>query len=154
MAEREPATADPVEPLPGTRQRTTFSRRTPTRPRWCAAQITSLPARGERERREKTMVTEALFVRLEAKPGKEEAVERFLKDALPAVQAERDTPAWFAIRMGPSSFAIFDAFPDEAGRQAHLSGQVAAALMKRAPELLAESPRIDKADVLAAKLPH
>jgi quinol monooxygenase YgiN len=108
---------------------------------------------GEADRR-RLMLTEALFVRLEAKPGKEEAVERFLKDALPAVQAERDTPAWFAIRMGPSTFAIFDAFPDEKGRQAHLSGQVAAALMKRAPELLSESPHIDKADVLAAKLPH
>jgi quinol monooxygenase YgiN len=100
------------------------------------------------------MVTKALFVRLEAKAGKEDAVERFLKEAVPAVQAERDTPAWFAIRMGPSTFAIFDAFPDEAGRQAHLSGQVAAALMKRAPELLAEAPRIDRADVLAEKLPH
>lgn len=100
------------------------------------------------------MVTEALFVRLEAKPGKEAAVERFLKDALPAVEAERDTPAWFAIRLGPSTFAIFDAFPDEAGRQAHLGGQVAAALMKKAPELLSQSPSIDKADVLAAKLPH
>lgn len=100
------------------------------------------------------MVTEALFVRLEAKTGKEDALERFLKDALPAVQAERDTPAWFAIRMGPSTFAIFDAFPDEAGRRAHLSGQVAAALMKSAPELLARSPSIEEADVLAAKLPH
>jgi quinol monooxygenase YgiN len=100
------------------------------------------------------MVTEALYIRLEAKPGKEEAVERFLRDALPGVQAERDTPAWFAIRVGPSSFAIFGAFPDEAGRQAALSGQVAAALMKKAPELLAESLHIDKADVLAAKLPH
>ncbi len=100
------------------------------------------------------MLTEALFVRLEAKPGKEDAVEKFLKEALPVVEAERTTPAWFAIRMGPSTFAIFDAFPDEAGRQAHLSGQVAAALMKNAPELLRESPHIDKADVLAAKLPH
>ena len=100
------------------------------------------------------MVTEALFVRLEAKPGKEDAVEKFLKDALPAVQAERDTPAWFAIRMGPSTFAIFDAFPDEAGRQAHLGGKVAAALMKKAADLLSESPHIDRADILAAKLPH
>jgi quinol monooxygenase YgiN len=100
------------------------------------------------------MLTEALFVRLEAKAGKEAAVERFLRDALPAVEAERDTPAWFAIRMGPSTFAIFDAFPDEAGRQAHLAGQVAAALMKHAPDLLARSPNIEKADVLAAKLPH
>ncbi len=100
------------------------------------------------------MLTEALFVRLEAKAGKEAAVEKFLRDALPVVQAERDTPAWFAIRMGPSTFAIFDAFPDEAGRQAHLAGQVAAALMKNAPELLARSPEIEKADVLASKLPH
>jgi quinol monooxygenase YgiN len=100
------------------------------------------------------MVTEALFVRLEAKPGKEQAVETFLKDALPVVEAERDTEAWFAIRMGPSTFAIFDAFPDESGRQAHLAGRVAAALMAKAPELLSSAPRIDKADVLAAKLPH
>jgi quinol monooxygenase YgiN len=100
------------------------------------------------------MVTEALFVRLEAKPGKESELEAFLKGALPAVEAERDTEAWFAIRMGPSSFAIFDAFPDERGRQAHLAGQVAAQLMARAPELLSAPPSIDKAGVLAAKLPH
>jgi quinol monooxygenase YgiN len=100
------------------------------------------------------MVTEALYVRLEAKPGKEQAVEAFLRDALPAVEAERQTEAWFAIRLGPSSFAIFDAFPDESGRQAHLAGRVAAALMARAPELLQVPPDIDKADVLAAKLPH
>ena len=101
-----------------------------------------------------TMLTEALFVRLEAKPGKEQALERFLKDALPLAEAERQTPAWFAIRMSPTTFAIFDAFPDEAGRQAHLTGKIAAALGKSAPDLLAESPHIDKADVLAAKLPH
>jgi quinol monooxygenase YgiN len=100
------------------------------------------------------MVTEALFVRLEARPGKEKAVETFLKDALPAVQAERDTEAWFAIRMGPSSFGIFDVFPDDKGRQAHLSGRVAAQLMARAPELFTVPPDIDQADVLAAKLPH
>jgi len=100
------------------------------------------------------MVTEALFVRLEAKPGKEQAVEAFLKSALPDVVAEPSTEAWFAIRMGPSTFAIFDAFPDESGRQAHLAGRVAAALMANAPELLATPPKIDEADVLAAKLPH
>ena len=100
------------------------------------------------------MVTEALFVRLEAKPGKEQQVETFLKDALPIVQAEPQTEAWFAIRMGPSTFAIFDAFPDESGRQAHLAGRVAAALMQKAPELLARPPEIGKADVLASKLPH
>jgi len=100
------------------------------------------------------MVKQALFVRLEAKVGKEEAVERFLRDALPAVQAEPATEAWFAIRMGPSSYAIFDAFPDEAGRQAHLTGRVAAALMARAPELFVVAPDVGKAEVLAAKLPH
>lgn len=100
------------------------------------------------------MVTEALFVRLEARPGKEAAVEAFLKDALPAVQAEPDTEAWFAIRLGASSYAIFDCFEDEAGRKAHLAGRVAAQLMARAPELFAVPPGIDKADVLAAKLPH
>jgi len=100
------------------------------------------------------MVTEALFVRLEAKPGKEDAVEAFLCDALPAVEAESKTEAWFAIRLGPTTFAIFDAFPDESGRQAHLAGRVAEALKARASELCAQPPRIEKADVLASKLPH
>ncbi len=100
------------------------------------------------------MVKEALFVRLEARPGLEQAVKTFLEEALPEVEAEQGTEAWFAIRMGPSTFAIFDAFPDESGRQAHLAGRVAAALMKRAPELLSVPPTLDKADVLAAKLPH
>lgn len=99
------------------------------------------------------MVTEALFVRLEAKPGKEKAVEQFLLDGLPLVQAEPDTTAWFGIRLGPSTFGIFDAFPNEAGRQAHLSGKVAAALMAKAGELFSTPPSIEKVDVLAAKLP-
>ena len=99
------------------------------------------------------MVSVALLVRLEAKPGKEAEVEDFLRGALPIVQGEPATIAWFAIRLGPSSFGIFDAFPDDAGRQAHLSGQVAAALMQKAPDLLAQPPDIQKIDVLAAKLP-
>jgi quinol monooxygenase YgiN len=99
------------------------------------------------------MVTVALFVRLEAKPGKEAEVESFLRGGLAIVQEEPDTTAWFAIRMGPSTFGIFDAFPAEAGRQAHLSGKVAAALMAKASDLLAKPPSIDKVDVLAAKLP-
>ena len=94
----------------------------------------------------------ALFVRLEAKPGKEEEVAAFLKSGLSLVQQEPATVAWFAIRLGPSTFAIFDAFPDEAGRQAHLNGQIAAALMAKAGELLAQPPSIEKADVLAATL--
>lgn len=99
------------------------------------------------------MVKLALFVRLEAKPGKEQEVERFLISGLPLVQDEPATTAWFGIRMGPSTFGIFDAFSDEAGRQAHLSGRVAAALMAKAGELLAQPPVIEKVDVLAAKLP-
>src|SRR6201985_3714846 len=99
------------------------------------------------------MVKTALFVRLEAKPGKEDEVASFLKSGLALVEQEPATTAWFGIRLGPSTFGIFDAFPDEAGRQAHLSGKVAAALMAKAPELLAQSPVIEKVDVLAAKLP-
>lgn len=98
------------------------------------------------------MVNVALFVRLEAKPGKEDEVADFLRSGLPLAQQEPATTAWFAIRLGPTTFAIFDAFPDEAGRQAHLSGQIAAALMAKAPELLSQPPAIEKADVLAAKL--
>jgi quinol monooxygenase YgiN len=99
------------------------------------------------------MVTLALLVRLEAKPGKEAEVESFLRGGLSLVQEEPATTAWFAIRMGPSTFGIFDAFPDEAGRQAHLAGRVAAALKAKASELFAQPPTIEKVDVLAAKLP-
>lgn len=98
------------------------------------------------------MVKFALLVRFEAKPGLEAEVETFLKNALPLVQAESATVAWFGIRLGVSTFGIFDAFPDEAGRQAHLSGKVAAALMEKAPELFAQPPVIEQVDVLAAKL--
>jgi len=99
------------------------------------------------------MVTVALYVRLEAKPGKEAEVESFLNSGLALVQEEPETTAWFAIRMGPSTFGIFDAFPSEAGRRAHLDGKVAAALMEKASDLLAQPPDIKKVDVLAAKLP-
>lgn len=98
------------------------------------------------------MVKVALLVRLDAKPGKEKEVEDFLRGGLPIVEQEPATTTWFAIRMGPSTFGIFDAFPDDAGRQAHLSGRVAAALMAKASELLAKAPIIEKVDVLAAKL--
>jgi quinol monooxygenase YgiN len=99
------------------------------------------------------MVNVALFVRLEAKPGKEKEVESFLLSGLPLVQEEPATTAWFGIRLGPSTFGIFDAFPDEAGRQAHLTGKVAAALMAKAGDLFSSPPVIEKADVLASKLP-
>lgn len=99
------------------------------------------------------MVKVALFVRLEAKPGKEKEVESFLLSGLPLVMEEPATTAWFGIRLGPTTFGIFDAFPDDAGREAHLSGKVAAALMEKAGELFSEPPTIEKVEVLAAKLP-
>jgi quinol monooxygenase YgiN len=99
------------------------------------------------------MVALGLLVTLDAKPGKEEELASFLAGALPLVEQERETTAWFAVRLEPLRFAIFDAFPDERGREAHLAGQVAAALMEHAPDLLAGAPRIEKVDVLAAKLP-
>ena len=80
-------------------------------------------------------------------------MESFLNSGLALVQEEPETTAWFAIRMGPSTFGIFDAFPDDSGRQAHLTGKVAAALMAKASELLAQPPSIQKVDILAAKLP-
>jgi quinol monooxygenase YgiN len=99
------------------------------------------------------MVKVALLVRLEAKPGKAAEVASFLQSGLAVVEAEPATVAWFAIRLGPSTFGIFDAFPDDAGRQAHLSGRVAAALMAKASDLLEQPPVIEQVDVLAAKLP-
>ena len=98
------------------------------------------------------MVKVALWVKLKAKQGKEQDVANFLLGGLPLVEAEPKTLAWFALQLSPSTFGIFDAFPDEEGRQAHLTGRVAAALMAKAGELLAEPPSIEKVDVLAAKL--
>jgi quinol monooxygenase YgiN len=99
------------------------------------------------------MVQVALLVRLEAKPGKEAEVESFLHSGLAIVQEEPATTVWFALRLGPSTFGIFDAFPDDAGRQAHLTGRVAAALMAKAPDLFSQPPTIEKVDILASKLP-
>ena len=80
-------------------------------------------------------------------------MEQFLLSGLPLVQEEPATTAWFGIRLGPSTFGIFDAFPNEAGREAHLAGKVAAALMAKAGDLFSTAPSIEKVDVLAAKLP-
>lgn len=98
------------------------------------------------------MVKTALWVRLEAKPGKEKDVETFLLSGLALVEEEPATIAWFALKVAPSVYGIFDAFPDEAGRNAHLAGKVAEALMAKAAELFASPPDIVKVDVLAAKL--
>src|SRR3978361_1484215 len=99
------------------------------------------------------MVTKALYVRLDAKPGKAAEVEAFLHSGLAIVEEEPKTVAWFAIKMAPDTCGIFYAFPDAAGRQAHLTGRVAAALMAKASELLAKAPVIEQIDVLASKLP-
>ena len=99
------------------------------------------------------MVKVALVVRLVAKPGKEAEVAGFLASAEPLARAESFTPAWFALRSEPSVFYIVDAFGNDADRGKHLAGEIAKALMARAEELLAEPPKIEKADVLGAKLP-
>lgn len=100
------------------------------------------------------MVNVALFVRLEAKPGKEAEVESFLRGGLALVEEEPGTITWYGVKLGPSTYGIFDTFPNEAGRQTHLSGRVAAALMAQAPDLFAQPPVIEKVEVLAAKLPR
>lgn len=98
------------------------------------------------------MATKALLVRLEAKPGKERAVEDFLLSALPLVEQEPGTKPWLAIQFGPSMYGIVDAFPDEAAREAHLGGPVGKALAERADELFVSPPDISNLDVLASKL--
>jgi quinol monooxygenase YgiN len=98
------------------------------------------------------MLTVGLFARLEARPGKEEEVAAFLEQGLQLANQETTTLLWFALRLGPTTFAIFDAFRDEAGRKAHLDGPIARALMARAPSLLATPPVIERVDVLGAKL--
>jgi quinol monooxygenase YgiN len=100
------------------------------------------------------MLKLSLFVRLEAKSGKEEELAAFLMQGLQLANQETTTPLWFALRFGPATFAIFDAFRDEAGRQTHLNGPIAKALMAQAPNLLAAPPVIEQATVLGAKLPE
>jgi quinol monooxygenase YgiN len=99
------------------------------------------------------MVTKGLLVRLRAKAGKEQELQQFLEGALPIVEGEPDTTAWFAVRFSDSEFGIFDVFPDESGRQTHLNGQVAAALGQHGPALLDGDPQFEPIDVLASKLP-
>lgn len=98
------------------------------------------------------MAMKALLVRLEAKPGKENAVENFLLSALPLVELEPGTKPWFAVRFGATTFGIIDAFPDEDARRAHLDGPVGKALAEKADELFASPPDISHLDVLASKL--
>ena len=99
------------------------------------------------------MYTVALFARLEAKPGKENQVAKFLETGLALANQEVTTPIWFALRIGPTTFGVFDAFTDESGRQAHLNGPIAKALMAQAPELFSKPPAIERIEVLGTKLP-
>ena len=97
------------------------------------------------------MIKYALFARLEAKPGKEDEVAAFLQAGLRMAQEEATTPIWFALRLSPSTFGIFDAFHDQQGVQNHLEGPIAKALMAKADELLAKPPSIERVDVLGLK---
>jgi quinol monooxygenase YgiN len=99
------------------------------------------------------MLSLGLFVRLEAKPGREQEVADFLQQGLQLAKQEATTPLWFALRLGPSTFGVFDAFAGEAGRQAHLEGPIAKALMAQAPKLLASPPAIERTEILGAKIP-
>ena len=91
-----------------------------------------------------------LLVTLEARPGKEANAEAFLKSAQPLALDEKETVKWYAIKLGPGKFGIFDTVQNEAGRNAHLTGEFAKALGTRANELLASPPQIEKAEVLAS----
>lgn len=97
------------------------------------------------------MIRKALWVALQAQPGKEADVEAFLDSGLELVQNEPGTKTWYAVKLGPASYGIFDTFDNESGRDAHLAGEVAKALMNQAPDLFAEQPQIHKVDVLAVK---
>ena len=99
------------------------------------------------------MIKQALFVRLEARPGKEKEVAQFLEAGLGLARQEGTTPVWLALQLGPSTFGVFDAFADEADRQAHLKGPIAQAFGANASKLLAQAPSIERMDVLGAKLP-
>jgi quinol monooxygenase YgiN len=121
-----------------------------------ALQSTGLLLAKVSQEQEQAMTKFALYVPLEAKPGKEKDVADFLRSAVPLVNAEPGTSSWFAIQESPSRFAIFDTFDDEAGRDAHLNGKVAAALMEKAQsgDLFARPPEIHRLGIIADKLAH
>ena len=93
----------------------------------------------------------SIWAQLEAKPGKEKEVEEFLKSAQPLAERERETISWYAIKMGPGKYGIFDTFADENGRNAHLNGEIAKALLAKAKDLLAKPPEISNPEILAVK---
>lgn len=93
----------------------------------------------------------AIWAQLEAKPGKEKEIEAFLKSAQPLAEREPGTVSWYAVKMGPTSYGIFDTFADENGRNAHLNGEIAKALFAKAKDLFAKPPEISKPEILAVK---
>jgi quinol monooxygenase YgiN len=95
----------------------------------------------------------ALLALLEAKPGKEKEVEEFLKSAQPLAVGEAETSTWYAVKLGPAKFGIFDTFKDQAGQTAHLTGEIAKALFAKADELFAKPPQVEKLEILASKAP-
>ena len=95
----------------------------------------------------------ALLALFEAKPGKEKELEQFLEFAQPLAERETGTTSWYAVKMGPARFGIFDTFKDETGRDAHLNGEIAKALFAKAKDLLAKAPQVEKVAILASKAP-
>jgi quinol monooxygenase YgiN len=102
-------------------------------------------------RRNTAMALLSIWAQLEAKPGKEKEVEEFLKSAQPLAEREPGTLTWYAVKLGPGKYGIFDTFADENGRNAHLNGEIAKALFAKAKDLLAKAPQIDKPEILASK---
>ena len=97
------------------------------------------------------MIKYGLFVRLQAKPGKEKAVADFLAAGLGLTNQEATTPIWFAFKLSPTTFGVFDAFTNEEHRQSHLAGNMAKSLMARVDELLASPPSVEPLDILHVK---
>jgi quinol monooxygenase YgiN len=95
----------------------------------------------------------AILVLLEARAGKEAEAEEFLKSALPLAEQEPGTTTWYAVKLGPGRFGIFDTFKDNDGRQAHLTGPIAKALFAKAEELFAVAPQVEMLEILAVKAP-
>lgn len=97
------------------------------------------------------MAKQAIWVMLKAKPGKEAEIEAFLAQGASMANDEPGTVTWYGVRMGPGVYGVFDTFDDEAGRDAHLSGEIAKALMAKAPELFTNEPRIEQMEILSSK---
>jgi quinol monooxygenase YgiN len=121
-------------------------------PQQAAALANGVRCGGHADRKEEnTMGKLAIWAQLEAKPGKEKEVEEFLKSAQPLAERETGTISWYAIKMGPGRYGIFDTFADESGRNAHLNGEIAKALFAKAKDLFAKPPEIAKPEILASK---